>query len=465
VILRVGSRDIDIKAGEANYVATDEFFVPVDLDVHSIFPHAHSTCRTVSVEAELPDGSKKPLITIKNFDERWHDDYRYVEPVRLPRGARIRSTFTYDNTDENIRNRHHPPTRIVYGSNVVDEMADVYLQVTTVKADERWALVEALEQYDTQSQIIGLTKTLEMYPDDPWSREGLASCYLAMGKPEEAIRWLEERIKLGADPVYATVALAGAYLANSDAARAERLTREVLTKDPKYPLAWLGLGKSLDSRNKIAEAEKAYRKAIALAPALTDARLALADNLAKQSKLKEAKRACEEAIKVAPDTPNAFLKLAGFEASEKRYDECRRNLEAAHALAPYTHPPRALLAVYYFRNGDSDTAKKLLKEAHDAAPDHPVPELFLGQFASREKRFDDARMLLENSASRLVPANWPESHKRRFMVLLNTERFKLAQQLRDEKLARAAVDEWIKYDPDNRQVQQLYNGLHPTGIR
>jgi tetratricopeptide (TPR) repeat protein len=465
VILRVGSRDIDIKAGDANYVVTDEFVAPVDLDVRSIFPHAHSVCRTVSVEAHLPDGSKRRLISIKDFDERWHDDYHFVEPVRLPRGTRIRSTFTYENTNENIRNRHHPATRIVYGSNVADEMADTYLQVTAVKADERAALVEALEQYDTKSQLVGLRKTLEMYPDDPWSREGLASCYLALGQPKEAIRWLEERIKLGADPVYATVALAGALLADGDPARAEQLTRKVVDKDAKYPLAWLGLGKSLDARAKTAEAEKAYRRAIALAPALTDARLALADNLMKQAKPREAALTCEEAIKISPDSPNAFLKLAGLQANEKLYDASFRSLEAAHELAPYTHPPRVLLASYYFRNGEGNAAKKLLVEAHDAAPDHPVPELFLGQFAAREKRFDDARQFLEKSASRPIPANWPESHKKRFMVLLSTERFKLAQQLRDEKLARAAVDEWIKYDPENRQVQEIYNALHPTGIR
>ena len=133
VILRIGSRDIDIPAGESHYVAADEYVVPVDLDVRSIFPHAHSLCREVDVEATLPDGTQKPLIKINDFNEKWHDDYQYVEPVRLPRGTRIRSTFTYDNSDENIRNRHHPPKRVVYGSNVVDEMADVYLQVTTVE--------------------------------------------------------------------------------------------------------------------------------------------------------------------------------------------------------------------------------------------------------------------------------------------------------------------------------------------
>ena len=93
------------------------------------------------------------------------------------------------------------------------------------------------------------------------------------------------------------------------------------------------------------------------------------------------------------------------------------------------------------------------------SPEHPVPELFLGQFAVREKKFDDARKYLAGSASRPIPTNWPESHKKRFMVLLHTERFKLAQQLQDEALAKSAVTEWIKYDPDNRQLQEIYKSL------
>ena len=67
--------------------------------------------------------------------------------------------------------------------------------------------------------------------------------------------------------------------------------------------------------------------------------------------------------------------------------------------------------------------------------------------------------------SRPAPANWPESHKKRFRVLVNTEQFKLAQQLRDEPLARAAVEDWIKYDPDNRQLQEIYKSLHPVDLR
>lgn len=463
VMMRIGSRNIDIPSGAARYVATDEYTLPVDLDIYSIFPHAHSICREARVVADLPDGSTKSLIWIKNFDERWHDNYRYIEPVHLPRGTKLRSGFRYENTDENIRNRHHPPTRVVYGSNVADEMADVYLQVTTGHPDERAAFMEDLDQYDTRSQIIGFNKTLQMYPQDPWSREGLAACEVAMGKPAQAIRLLEDRLKLSAaDPNHALVSLGMACIAVGDFDRAEKVERQVLVKDPAYCDAWLGLGKALTAESKNLDAQEAFSKASALAPALTDAHLELADNLAKQGKLAEAAAACSEAIKSSPDMANAYVKLAGILARQKKYDESLRNLVMAQQLAPYTHPPKVLLAVFYNQNGDAEQSKKLLREAHNESPNHPVPELFLGQFALREKNFDNAREYLSSAASRPIPVNWPESHKKRIMVLLATERFKLAQQLQDIDLARRAVTEWIKYDPDNRQVQKIYKSLHST---
>ena len=112
VMLRVGSCDIDIPAGAKHHVATDAYVLPIDVDVQTIFPHAHSLCQELHVVAELPDGSKKTLISIDHFDENWHDMYRYREPVRLPKGTRVVSTFAYDNTDENVRNRNHPAKRV-----------------------------------------------------------------------------------------------------------------------------------------------------------------------------------------------------------------------------------------------------------------------------------------------------------------------------------------------------------------
>lgn len=462
VMLRIGSRDIDIRPGESHDVVTDEFVVPVDIDVHSIFPHAHSLCREVRVEAELPDGSQKPLIWIKDFDENWHDNYRYLEPVRLPRGTKLVSTFVYDNTDANIRNRNHPPRRVVYGSNVADEMADVYLQVTAVRRDQRVVLVEDFEQKELRSQIVGFGKTLEMYPRDPWSREGLAACYLGLGNPAEAIRLLEERLAMGQLAVHSVMSLGMACNSGGDSERAEELSRQAISMDAEYPLAWLGLGRSLDAQAKVVEAEAAYRRAVELAPALTDAHIGLADNLLKQSKLDEAAAACEAAIEISPDVANSHLKLAEIRARQKRYDDSLRQLETARQLAPYTHPPKVLLAVYRFQNGEADRAKELLQQARTEQPNHPVPELFLGQFAMQDMDWDAARQYFESATSRSIPDNWPASHVKRFLILLHSERLKLAQQLQDEALAKDAAAEWLEIEPENRRVREICERLNSS---
>ena len=88
-MLRIGSCAIDIPAGEKRHVVTDQYTLPIDVDVQTIFPHAHSLCRELYIAAERSDGSREPLISIEHFDENWHDSYRYRRPVRLPRGTRL----------------------------------------------------------------------------------------------------------------------------------------------------------------------------------------------------------------------------------------------------------------------------------------------------------------------------------------------------------------------------------------
>lgn len=454
-ILRIGSRDIDIPAGESHFVVEDEYRLPIDVDAHYIFPHAHSLCREMRVEAELPDGTRRPLLWIEHFDENWHDNYHYAEAVRLPRGTRLKTRFAYDNSAANVRNRHDPPRRTVYGSNADDEMQDVYLQVVPVRADQRALLLEDYNEYERRSKLVGYRKTLELYPDDPWSREAMAGCYLGLGQPDKAVQLLEERLQLGPPEVHTVVALGMAWLAAGDASRAEELARQALAMDAEYPFAWLGLAKALVAQNDASEAEAAYRRTLELAPALVDAQLGIANLLFARGDLEEAAEVCAAAIRVAPDEPNCYLKLAEVQAAQNRYHESLRTLEAACRLAPYTHPPKVLLAVYSFQNGAVDRAMRLLTEARAELPDHPVPALFLGQLARTNGQSDDARRYLESAASLPHPDNWPASHRRRFLVLVHSERFQLAQQLQDLALARDALAEWLKAEPDNEKLRDL----------
>ena len=85
-MLRLGRQDIDIPAGDAHYVVTDSYTLPVDVEVEAVQPHAHYRARDVRGEATLPDGSTKRLIDIADWDFRWQHVYRFVTPLQLAEG-------------------------------------------------------------------------------------------------------------------------------------------------------------------------------------------------------------------------------------------------------------------------------------------------------------------------------------------------------------------------------------------
>jgi tetratricopeptide (TPR) repeat protein len=459
VMMRIGSCNIDIPAGAAHHEVHDEYILPIDVDVHTIFPHAHSLCRQLSVVAVRPDGSREPLITIDRFDENWHDCYRFEHAMRLTRGTRLISTFAYDNTADNPRNRNHPPRRVVYGSNASDEMADVYLQVTAVRPDQRASLMEHYKRYDLASQITGYRRSLELDPNNALVEEALATCYVGNHQPREAVSILESRLKAGPPAVFPVVSLGMALLAAGEGTRAEEEQRKALAIDDQYALAWFGLGKSLVAQNKSEAAGEAFHRALDLAPGLSDACLASADLLIRGGQLDEAKRACEAAVASNPDIPEVYLKLAEITARQRRYDDSLDYCAEARRLAPYTHPPKVLLAVNCFQSGDQEKARTLLAEARTEFPDHPIPPLLLGQLARRENRPDAARQFFTEAASRPLPDNWPESHRQRFLVLLHSERLQLAETLQDLDLARDALSHWIEVDPTNAQLQRMFEQL------
>lgn len=98
-----------------------------DLTVYGIAGHAHFICKEIKVHAILPDNKDVPLLWITDWDFNWQEQYRYEKPFVLPKGTRILADFIFDNTGENIRNPNSPPTRIKYGGESRNEMANIML--------------------------------------------------------------------------------------------------------------------------------------------------------------------------------------------------------------------------------------------------------------------------------------------------------------------------------------------------
>lgn len=126
-LLLVMNRYLDIPAGESHYVVKGSVIVPQDAELWGITPHAHYLATDMKVDARLPDGSVTPLIRIKDWDFNWQGQYRYKEPIKLPKGTKIELEYVYDNSSGNPHNPSNPPVRVRFGEQTKDEMALAFL--------------------------------------------------------------------------------------------------------------------------------------------------------------------------------------------------------------------------------------------------------------------------------------------------------------------------------------------------
>ena len=140
----LGSNHIDIPGGDAAYKVEDHFTVPVDVLVYAISPHAHYVCKEIWGYAVLPDGTRRTLLHIPEWNFDWQQQYTYPAPVRLPAGTRLEMEYTYDNSAANPRNPYHPPRRIAWGPGSTDEMAGLHIEVRPVEKDDGEELSQAL---------------------------------------------------------------------------------------------------------------------------------------------------------------------------------------------------------------------------------------------------------------------------------------------------------------------------------
>ncbi|WP_373650212.1 cytochrome c [Schlesneria sp. DSM 10557] len=127
-------KGIDIPPGEKEYVIEDTFVLPVDVEAFGVGAHAHYLGKSMTLTATLPDGTRRTILSIPDWDFAWQEQYRFAEFAKLPKGTRLHSRITYDNSKDNPRNPSDPPARVHFGEESTDEMGSISLM--TLAADE-----------------------------------------------------------------------------------------------------------------------------------------------------------------------------------------------------------------------------------------------------------------------------------------------------------------------------------------
>jgi hypothetical protein len=113
-----------IPAGAARHEVKATAVVPPGLNARAIAvtPHMHLLGREVRMDALYPDGTRRPLIYISDWDFEWQATYYYKEPLPLPAGTRVGLTSIYDNSEANPHNPNRPPREVRFGERTTDEM-------------------------------------------------------------------------------------------------------------------------------------------------------------------------------------------------------------------------------------------------------------------------------------------------------------------------------------------------------
>ena len=329
--LRLGSETIDIPAGDREYVVADQYRLPVDVEVLAVQPHAHNLARRMEAKADLPDGTTRWLIAIDDWDFRWQDVYRYAEPFVLPKGTTLSIRYTYDNSDGNVRNPHHPPERILWGQNTSDEMGDFWIQVIPRAVSDEPLLTADFRRKANTEDLAAYTKMLRADPDNPLRHDAVASLYLDGGRIDEAIAEYRQSLHLNAASAPTQYNLGFALSARGRRDDAIAAFREALRIDPDYAQAHNNLGALLQISGQPDEALEHYRRAVALRPDNVEAHTNLGRLLANRGQAVEAVRHFSDALSLRGDNVQALAGLAWIRATAS--DPSLRNAAEALRLA------------------------------------------------------------------------------------------------------------------------------------
>ncbi len=334
VFVKMESKAIDIPAGAADYAVVDSYVLPVDVQLLSIYPHAHFRGKEMTVTAARPGGAVQSLLSVTRWNFRWQQDYRYSTPVALPRGTTITMRYTFDNSAANPANPQIPPQPVYYGPRSVDEMASLGLQLLPASKPDGDMLVKAFEQREIAANIAAGRARVGRDAQDPEGQLLLGGSYVDAGRLTESLAPLEAAVRLSPNSASARNYLGGALVTLGRLPDGISHLQRAVALSPRDERYHVNLGNALARAGQPAQAAAEYGKALGLNSDFGAAHSNLGAMLFSHGRAAEALPHLAKAAELSPESPEAESDLGGVLAALGRKAEAVVHLQRALQLQP-----------------------------------------------------------------------------------------------------------------------------------
>ena len=112
---------IEVPPHDPHYRAEATFGFRADARILSFAPHMHWRGKDYRYEVIYPDGKRETLLSVPRWDFNWQNVYRFQEPVKVPKGARLHAVAHWDNSAANPLNPD-PKKTVRFGLQTWEEM-------------------------------------------------------------------------------------------------------------------------------------------------------------------------------------------------------------------------------------------------------------------------------------------------------------------------------------------------------
>jgi hypothetical protein len=112
---------LKIPPGASDYSIDAEMTTVADVTLRSLLPHTHLRGKSWEYTVTYPDGRSEVILSVPKYDFNWQNEYVFAEPLKLPKGTKIRGVAHYDNSAANKANPD-PKIEVKWGDQTWEEM-------------------------------------------------------------------------------------------------------------------------------------------------------------------------------------------------------------------------------------------------------------------------------------------------------------------------------------------------------